>query len=54
MLIDFYPQGLVITVAANNLVRCLMGAGGTAVIIYLIDAIGRGWSFTLIALVLAV
>lgn len=26
-----------------------MGAAGTAVIIYIIDALGRGWTFTLIA-----
>jgi len=28
-----------------------MGAGGTAVIIYMLDAMGRGWCFTFIALV---
>ena len=53
MLIDFYPQSPATATAANNLVRCLMGAGGTAVIIYMIDAMGRGWCFTFIAFVLA-
>ena len=52
MLIDFYPQSPATATAANNLIRCLMGAGGTAVIIYMIDTMGRGWCFTFIALVL--
>ena len=51
MLVDFYPQSPATAAAANNLVRCLMGAGGTAVIIYMIDTMGRGWCFTFIALV---
>lgn len=51
MLVDLYPLSPATATAANNLVRCLMGAGATAVIIYMIDAMGRGWCFTFIALV---
>ncbi|KAK4996880.1 hypothetical protein LTR66_003608 [Elasticomyces elasticus] len=51
MLVDLYPLSPATATAANNLVRCLMGAGGTAIIIYMIDAMGRGWCFTFIALV---
>lgn len=49
MLVDNYPQRPATATAANNLVRCLMGAAGTAVIIYILDALGRGWTFTLVA-----
>ncbi|CAJ2512575.1 Uu.00g055900.m01.CDS01 [Anthostomella pinea] len=40
--------------AANNLTRCLVGAAATAVINPLINSIGAGWSFTILALVYTV
>lgn len=49
MLVDNYPQRPATATAANNLVRCLMGAGGTAGILYVVDSLGRGWTFTLVA-----
>ncbi|MCJ1486258.1 hypothetical protein MMC06_006435 [Schaereria dolodes] len=51
MLVDLYPQQSATATAANNLCRCLTGAAGTAIIIQMIDAMGRGWCFTFIALV---
>lgn len=51
MLVDLYPLSPATATAANNLVRCLLGAGATGIIIYMIDAMGRGWCFTFIALV---
>ena len=54
LLVDLYPLSPSTATAANNLVRCLMGAWGAAVIVPMIDAMGRGWAFTLIALVVAV
>ncbi|MCJ1253733.1 hypothetical protein MMC24_001545 [Lignoscripta atroalba] len=51
MLIDLYPQSSATATAANNLCRCLMGAAGTAIIVQMIDAMGRGWCFTFIALI---
>lgn len=51
MLVDNYPMAPSTATAANNLVRCLMGAAGTSVIIYMIEGMGRGWCFTLIAAV---
>lgn len=51
MLVDLYPLSPATATAANNLVRCLMGAGATGVVIYMIEAMGRGWCFTFIALV---
>ena len=51
MLVDLYPLSPATATAANNLVRCFMGAAGTAVIIQMIDKMGRGWCFTFIATV---
>lgn len=53
MLVDLYPLSPATATAANNLVRCLMGAGATAVIIYMVEAMGRGWCFTFIAGIVA-
>ena len=51
LLIDLYPMSPATATAANNLVRCFMGAAGTAVIIQMINGMGRGWCFTFIAAV---
>ncbi|KAF2019297.1 MFS general substrate transporter [Aaosphaeria arxii CBS 175.79] len=51
MLIDYYPMSPSTATAANNLVRCFVGAGGTGIINIMIDAMGRGWCFTFIAAV---
>lgn len=52
MLVDLYPLSPATATAANNLVRCLMGAAGTAVIIQMINRMGRGWCFTFIAAII--
>ena len=52
MLVDLYPSSPATATAANNLVRCLVGAAGTAVIIQMINGMGRGWCFTFIAAVI--
>ena len=52
MLVDLYPMSPATATAANNLVRCLMGAAGTAVIIQMIEGMGRGWCFTFVAAVI--
>ena len=49
VLVDLYPLSPATATAANNLVRCWMGAGGTAIILYMIEGMGLGWCFTLIA-----
>ncbi|GAB7366778.1 hypothetical protein MBLNU230_g0731t1 [Neophaeotheca triangularis] len=54
LLVDLYPLSPSTATAANNLIRCLLGAGGTGIIIYMIEAMGRGWCFTFIAGVVAV
>lgn len=53
LLVDLYPQAPATAQAANNLVRCCIGAGATAVIQYMINAMGRGWCFTLLAAIAA-
>jgi MFS family permease len=53
MIIDYYPMSPSTATAANNLIRCLMGAAGTAIIEIMISAMGRGWCFTFVAAVVA-
>lgn len=52
LLVDFYPKSPATASAANNLVRCLLGAGFTAALIPMIEAMGRGWTFTFLTLFL--
>ena len=52
LLIDFYPKAPATATAANNLLRCLLGAGATGVITPMINAMGRGWCFTSLTLFL--
>ena len=54
LLVDLYPEAPATAVAANNLVRCLFGAAGTAFIESMLSALGRGWTYTFWALVLVV
>ncbi|KAI1205823.1 MFS general substrate transporter [Annulohypoxylon truncatum] len=51
LIVDLYPQAPATATAANNLTRCLSGAVATAIIQYIIDAWGRGWTYTFIALI---
>ncbi|KAK4947299.1 hypothetical protein LTR10_013667 [Elasticomyces elasticus] len=52
LLVDFYPTAPATATAANNVVRCLLGAGATAAILPMIEAMGRGWTFTFLTLFL--
>ncbi|KAK9381437.1 major facilitator superfamily domain-containing protein [Kockiozyma suomiensis] len=49
ILVDLYPQESASVTAANNLVRCLLGAGGSAVVDIVVDKIGMGWTFVIVA-----
>ena len=51
LLVDLYPMSPATVTAANNLVRCVFGAGGLAVVEPMLKAMGRGWCYTFIALV---
>jgi hypothetical protein len=52
LLIDLYPQSPATVTAALNVCRCLLSAGGTSVVQYMIDAMGLGWCYTFAGLVL--
>lgn len=52
LLVDLYPTQAAKATAANNIVRCLLGAGATAVVDLMLAAMGRGWCFTFISLVM--
>lgn len=53
LVVDVNHQSAATAVAASNLCRCLMGAGTTAFVGPLIDAIGIGWTGTIVAAVWA-
>ncbi|OJD18126.1 hypothetical protein AJ78_01844 [Emergomyces pasteurianus Ep9510] len=48
-LVDVYPERAATAAAALNLVRCLLGGGGAAAVFPIIQGIGVGWTFTLLA-----
>ncbi|RJE17985.1 Sugar and other transporter [Aspergillus sclerotialis] len=52
LLVDLYPATAATATASNNFVRCLLGAGATALVNPMLTAMGRGWCFTFIALVM--
>ena len=54
LVVDLYPEAPASATAANNLTRCLLGSVSTALIEKMIQAMGRGWAFTLIALIFTV
>lgn len=48
--VDLYAGQAATATAANNLARCLLGAASSAAIIPMSDAVGRGWAYTILAL----
>lgn len=53
LIVDLYRKTPATATAATNLVRCLLGAGATAITIPMIDTMGVGWAYTFSALVWA-
>ncbi|KAH6724902.1 putative multidrug transporter [Leptodontidium sp. MPI-SDFR-AT-0119] len=53
-MVDIYPKKGASATAAVNLLRCLMGAGGTAAVLPLVNRIGAGWTFTFLVGVMVV
>lgn len=51
LIIDTHRSNPATASAAMNLARCLLGAGSSAIANPLIEAMGRGWAFTFVALV---
>ncbi|MCJ1292669.1 hypothetical protein MMC34_004222 [Xylographa carneopallida] len=51
LIVDCHPDSSAAASAALNLVRCLLGAGGVAAVIPLLDRIGSGWTGTMVTLI---
>lgn len=51
LMIDNYPDKAATATAANNLFRCLLGAGATAILGPMLNAWGAGWTYTFLSLV---
>jgi len=51
LLVDIYPGRAATVTAANNLMRCEIGAAGAAVVAPMISGIGTGWSYTIMGLI---
>lgn len=50
ILVDIFPGRAAAATAANNVCRCLLGAAASAAIVPMSEAIGNGWSYTILAL----
>jgi MFS family permease len=50
LLVDMYPGKAGSATAANNLVRCWLGAGATSGVVPMINKVGIGWTTTFFAL----
>lgn len=51
LMIDLNTEDAAAATAANNIFRCLLGAGSTAVVVPMIDRMGVGWTYTFASLV---
>lgn len=51
LMVDIYPDKPATATAANNLVRCLLGACASAAILPMSDAIGTGWAYTIMSVI---
>jgi len=54
LIVDINPGKAGTATAANNLIRCLLGAGATALISPMTNKMGLGWAYTFIGLVYVV
>ncbi|KAK0621868.1 major facilitator superfamily domain-containing protein [Bombardia bombarda] len=54
LVIDINASNAGAAIAANNLTRCLLGAGMSAAILPMIDAMGAGWAYFLIGILYVV
>ena len=51
LMVDLNAGDAAAATAANNIFRCLLGAGSTAVVVPMIDRMGVGWTYTFASLV---
>ncbi|USW56623.1 Putative major facilitator superfamily, MFS transporter superfamily [Septoria linicola] len=50
LMLDIYPGQPATATAANNVFRCLLGAAASAAITPMSNAIGNGWAYTILAI----
>lgn len=48
-MVDIYPGKPSIATAANNFVRCELGAAYSAALLPLVERVGWGWAYTILA-----
>ena len=53
LIVDLFPESPATATAANNLTRCSVGAVFISVVENMINSLGRGWAYTLVALLIA-
>lgn len=49
LLTDLHPKSPAAAQATNNIVRCSLAGAGLALLQVVLDAVGTGWTFTIIA-----
>ncbi|KAJ1556434.1 hypothetical protein HK405_006865, partial [Cladochytrium tenue] len=49
LLIDMFPSKAGAVIASNNFARCLVGAAASAAIVPMIEAMGAGWAYAVVA-----
>jgi predicted MFS family arabinose efflux permease len=49
LMVDIYPGKPSVATAANNFVRCEIGAVFSAILLPLVNVIGWGWAYTILA-----
>ncbi|KAG8167304.1 hypothetical protein KVR01_002993 [Diaporthe batatas] len=49
LMVDIYPDAPAAATAANNLVRCWLGAGASGLILPMVNGMTSGWAYTFIA-----
>lgn len=54
LMVDIYPGKPATATAANNIVRCELGAAMSAAIVPMSKAMGNGWAYTLLAFLLMI
>jgi hypothetical protein len=54
LMVDIYPGKPATATAANNVVRCLLGAAASAAILPMSEAMGKGWAYTVLAVLFVV
>ena len=50
LMVDIHPERAASVSAAGNLSRCLLAAGSSAAIVPMINAMGKGWAYTVTSL----